>query len=346
LARKKTRRGAGSGLSSPALFEKFGRLGALLRTYLLCECEAATGLQMTWKQWHTSGKRLWWALGRSEPRTNVTGCGLSPEKPRNEDSEQTGAHRGEPDTLTSAARTNWRTPHGMDNEGNPRRNGPTGNELGNQVMQSQTLTNGTPQPSPTEEQDASGKNSTAPDWQTPSATCADAGATSRSGDRKDELLLGGQVRQESIATPAICSDGNSPPKEGSQPSDTTASVMWPTPRSSESENRTTQNAPSHKAGTHGKTLAGEAAENWQTATARDFRSPCASEATHEKNSRPLSEVVGLQDLENPNTPGKPRGSLNSAWVMQLIGFPDEYAAELTRLLLEFAATPGAIPSRK
>lgn len=52
--------------------------------------------------------------------------------PRAENSEQTGAHRGVADTLTSSTRQLgvWPTLHGMDNEGNPRRNGPTGNELG------------------------------------------------------------------------------------------------------------------------------------------------------------------------------------------------------------------------
>ena len=47
-------------------------------------------------------------------------------------------------------------------------------------------------------------------------------------------------------------------------------AMWPTPRASESENRTTTNAPSHGNG-HGKTLAGEACDRtrqWQTPTVR------------------------------------------------------------------------------
>jgi len=83
------------------------------------------------------------------------------------------------------------------------------------------------------------------------------------------------------------------------------------------------------------------ATNWPTATAANVRSPKASEATLARNSRPLQEVVGQHAQDSPSTPGKPRGSLNSAWVMQLMGFPTKYADELIRLSLEFAATPGA-----
>jgi hypothetical protein len=38
------------------------------------------------------------------------------------------------------------------------------------------------------------------DWNTPSASLGEAGATSRSGDRKGELLLGGQAAQDSPNT--------------------------------------------------------------------------------------------------------------------------------------------------
>ena len=50
-----------------------------------------------------------------------------------------------------------------------------------------------------------------------------------------------------------------------------------------------------------------AARQFATPTARDWRSGKASEETHEKNSRPLSEQVG--------------GSLNPTWVEWLMGYP-------------------------
>jgi len=48
-----------------------------------------------------------------------------------------------------------------------------------------------------------------------------------------------------------------------------------------------------------------------TPSARDYRSPCASQTTMEKNSRPLNEVV---------TNGK-SGALNPDWVEWLMGWP-------------------------
>jgi len=51
---------------------------------------------------------------------------------------------------------------------------------------------------------------------------------------------------------------------------------------------------------------------WPTPTARDWRSGHASENTHAKNSRPLSEVAAR---------GEVIGQLNPQWVEWLMGFP-------------------------
>ena len=90
---------------------------------------------------------------------------------------------------------------------------------------------------------------------------------------------------------------------------------------------------------------------WATASARDWRSGEASEATHARNSRPLNEQVtrlyceaGPPDPESSSASGKRRdwptaraerfgapdshgrapirGSLNPAWVAQVMGVPD------------------------
>jgi hypothetical protein len=55
-----------------------------------------------------------------------------------------------------------------------------------------------------------------------------------------------------------------------------------------------------------------AMEMLPTPTARDWRSGKASEATMERNARPLSEHVG--------------GSLNPEWVEWLMGFPVGWTA--------------------
>lgn len=76
----------------------------------------------------------------------------------------------------------------------------------------------------------------------------------------------------------------------------TGCIGWPTPRASPNENRNTQSAPSHGNG-HGETLAGVAQEvvaelaGYPTPSARDWKNPKASQATLDRNARPLNEVV-------------------------------------------------------
>ena len=78
------------------------------------------------------------------------------------------------------------------------------------------------------------------------------------------------------------------------------SGLWPTPTVCGNNNR---KGISPKAGDGLAT----AVKRFATPLARDWRSGKASQATHEKNSRPLSEQVG--------------GSLNPTWVEWLMGWP-------------------------
>jgi len=75
---------------------------------------------------------------------------------------------------------------------------------------------------------------------------------------------------------------------------------WPTPTVTGNNNRP-------GAGPKSGTGLNTAAKSWPTPIARDYRSGKASEATHAKNSRPLSEQVG--------------GSLSPTWVEWLMGWP-------------------------
>lgn len=80
----------------------------------------------------------------------------------------------------------------------------------------------------------------------------------------------------------------------------TAVANWPTPTVCGNYNRKGASA------TSGDGLA-TAVLKVATPTARDWRSGKASQATHDKNSRPLSEQIG--------------GSLNPTWVEWLMGWP-------------------------
>ncbi len=79
------------------------------------------------------------------------------------------------------------------------------------------------------------------------------------------------------------------------------SLAWPTPTIKGNYNKAGLSAKS------GDGLATAVASMMATPTARDWRSGKASEATHAKNSRPLSEQIG--------------GSLNPDWVELLMGWP-------------------------
>ena len=80
----------------------------------------------------------------------------------------------------------------------------------------------------------------------------------------------------------------------------TFAKRWPTPTVCGNHNRKGASA------TSGDGLA-TAVLKCATPTARDWRSGKASQATHDRNSRPLSEQIG--------------GSLNPTWVEWLMGWP-------------------------
>jgi hypothetical protein len=92
----------------------------------------------------------------------------------------------------------------------------------------------------------------------------------------------------------------------------TAVSMWPTPTVCGNHNRKGASA------TSGDGLA-TAVLKVATPIARDWRSGKASQATHDKNSRPLSEQIG--------------GSLNPTWVEALMGWPRNWT-QLAPLTLE------------
>lgn len=82
--------------------------------------------------------------------------------------------------------------------------------------------------------------------------------------------------------------------------------MWPTPTQSDG-----MGGPGNSGRDGGLNLR-TAAQMFPTATARDWRSGKASQATMERNSRPLSEQIG--------------GSLNPDWVEWLMGYPQGWTA--------------------
>jgi len=110
-------------------------VGCSLRMSLLSELEGLTGYSKTWKRSATPAGRSWWALGRSEPRTDGSESGSWPISTA-EDSRASGAagystesgrHPGT--TLTDAANGLWASPQARDwkdsgpTQGNRKRTG-------------------------------------------------------------------------------------------------------------------------------------------------------------------------------------------------------------------------------
>lgn len=145
-------------------------------------------------------------------------------------------------------------------------------------------------------------------WKTPSSSECEGGTMKQlSGNAKYKLR--DQVNWETPTTEdsanrEFAKNSRGEPKLSAQ-------VKWPTPTQSDH----TGAGHSTQGGMNLRT-----AVNWPTASARDWKGQKSNQ--HEKNSRPLNEVVeinnGQQDQDNRNLNGKPL-VLNPAWVIQLMG---------------------------
>ena len=178
-------------------------IGCALRTSLLCELAGLTSCWSLWLRQATPAGRWWWVLETLERRIDGIESGSWPTA-RAEDSEQTGAHHGTPDTLTSAARM-FPTPNAMDGERGPELRGTKAARGAGGVNLREAAAWSTPNARDWKDSGPTQGNRKSPNlgtqahlWQTP--TSADGGSTSRGGDRKGELLLGGQAAQDSRST--------------------------------------------------------------------------------------------------------------------------------------------------
>ena len=109
-----------------------------------------------------------------------------------------------------------------------------------------------------------------------------------------------------------------------------AAVNWPTPRNEDSE----------------QTGAHLGAPDTLTSAARQWPTPHGMGILdYGPSGNELGFSVGQAAQANPSTPGKPRGSLNAEWVAQLMGFPPEFTAGLTKACCEYWETHGSTHSQ-
>lgn len=94
--------------------------------------------------------------------------------------------------------------------------------------------------------------------------------------------------------------------------------LWPTPRASANENRSTKPTPSQEKGKHGKYLASEVHRRWGGPTAQ-----CVDMDTMERNS---FSREALKEMKDAGTPYQTQtaGMLNPDWVSILQGYPPNW----------------------
>ena len=275
------------------MFERPDPVGYSLRTFLASAIGARTSCSATWNKRATPAGRSWWVLSmsarptsgtvsgswhspvagdskdvpyrndqgdKSKPRlTNLGLCRQNWPTPRAEDSEQTGAHGGVADTLTSASRL-WPTPAAQDGERGPERT---------EALQARG---------------GGGKNPALAgavvfgQWQTPTTQPA----------RQNSYPDAPHIKRPSLQDQA----------EG----------VWPTP------------------------MAHEARLGYQGRTNPDAKGSLKSLTTF------AVDAVGPCPPAPTSTRGKPRGSLNPAWVTQLMGLPDGWLDLPDETLSRLSAT--------
>ena len=148
-------------------------------------------------------------------------------------------------------------------------------------------------------------------WPTVDKSCGDRGGAMLTGDRPS-----GQSRQVSI---------NDAVKQNCAPPPVTKD--WQTPSAQQFEKRRQVGQTERNE----LLLLGQA-RRWPTPKAQNDKASGPSRIGCRVD---LQTIAGQPDPASPSTTGKPRGLLNSAWVAQLMGWPENYFAELESAMTEY-----------
>lgn len=326
-SRARTSRSPGKGLVWPAheadcfsrwpdSSERCGHVGCSLRTYLRSRLEGLSGLRLNWKLSATPSGRVWPVLGRAEPRTNATGCGLSagsewPTVTANESPTRTncgGAQGrvGPERPMLAGAVLMWQTPKAT-NVDCPVTHHPERGDGGQPNLRAQI---------------------NATNWPTVGSNPTTGRESLESKKRRGS---GGINLQTAVSvnwpTPDTMNAADLPPRAETKGSHALSlhhavQASWPTcsARDWRSESCSPEYQDERNAQTRGKTLSWAA---WNTPAAQDCEqagSPNRGGLTHDARS-----CAGPPAPAKPSMSGKRLGSsgqLNPAWVTQLQGLPD------------------------
>jgi hypothetical protein len=231
--------------------------------------------------------------------------------------------RGVNGNLALAALTTWPTPRTADGEKNVRTLEGSLREIerkgGVQDLAQATAISTWPTPTATERSGQGPKNSSLMqtarrEWPTPTVAWADGGQTSRSGDRKGEMLIGGLVRN--VWTTPTTRDWKDTPGMATTGPDgrvrldqlpRQVAATWPTPRANDSSAVSELEMEKIRKGERTETSTGNSRLEL-TATVAAEMAPSGST---------LSGSPGQTEK---------RGALNPAFPCWLMGFPPEWDA--------------------
>ena len=257
----------GSGARCTGSSESADPDGCWWRTSLLCAIEALTGCSGCWRWQATPAGRSWWVLGPSERPIGGTA----------------------PGSLDGVWPTPTATAYGS-NGNSPGETGPRRPSLQGMA------------------------------WMTPQTV--------------DSKLTPRPFR------PKVDRQTRDPNMPGSYRGDLADQVAasWPTPRSEDSE----------QTGAHAGTpdTLTSAARTWPTPQANDDKGLGENTPGHSPQLRHCPTLLaGLQDPESRKETGRPRGSLNSRWVAQLMGYPPDWCDLPTETPSALSATASSRKSR-
>lgn len=220
---------AGSGRKLCVCLTKQNRIASFSRILLESSTWGSTEYFLKWEGRATKcNASIFRLVPWTRPNSGTeSGLSVSYPTPRGSDAEKSGPNQMQHDDFALAKiASTWPTLHGTAKEEYERRQGPTGNELGNLV------------------------NRTAATW--PALDASEAGKTSRSGNRKDEPLIDGIVR---TSWPTPQSRDEKGETQNAHRMDAVPNVpnvlkaSWPTPNASDGSGGA-QNPEKRKAGGH------------------------------------------------------------------------------------------------
>ena len=311
----------GFGSRRPGLWASLDPVGACLRTSVLSELEGLTGCVLTWRVRDTPSGRCWWVLGRSEPRTDESESGSWPTVKAQEPGW----------TLDGATTEDGQPP----NQNRRVVKGGVVRTWGlKQAIQSQRSAWPTATAMDSIGSGAAGYSTES--GRHPGTTLTDAAnglwASPQARDWKDSGPTQGNRKSPNLGTQAWVSPGASLVKERASAGDRSrrrslgkqesleSQVMFPSPKASDGRSKGTGGTPDHGLDAMARAGLLDQGSHSTSGKSRDWPTARAGGDTLVGGPGKLAQLDGTELARGLGN----RGSLNSRWVAQLMGYPPDW----------------------